>query len=76
MASAVEEVRVTERDMTRAHGHQALDVAQNDIVLHDLDAPVGARARAQGGAPAGPGRSSFAHAVISLFAASCSGSAS
>ena len=40
MAPAVEEVRVTERDMARAHAHQTLDVAQNGVRLHDPDAPV------------------------------------
>ena len=40
MASAVEEVRVTKRDMTSAHVHQTLDVAQNRVRLHDPYAPV------------------------------------
>ena len=40
MASAVEEVRVAKGDMAGAHRHQALDVAQNRVGLHDPDAPV------------------------------------
>ena len=40
MASAVEEVRVTKRDMARTHVHQTLDVAQNGVGLHDPNTSV------------------------------------
>ena len=40
VASTVEEVRVTERDVSSAHVHQALDVAQHRVGLHDSYASV------------------------------------
>ena len=40
VARAVEEVGVAERDVARAHGGEALDVAQDGLGLHDADAAV------------------------------------
>jgi hypothetical protein len=37
---AVEEVGIAERDVPRAHLRQVLDIAQDDLRLHDADAPV------------------------------------